>query len=165
MQPDRILIKCLKIASCMDHCWGKKKSHERKMREVELRHELDLQQLALELNQKDFTAQAKLQLAVDALKEFERFWVERMDHILQTRWISDGDKCTQLFFRSFKGLAVDMEIHQVFDHQGVIQTSSWEMIAKAATKFFSGILGQSEGIQDDHLRAIVNRQSKCIFGE
>lgn len=124
----------------MDRCWGKQKAHERKLEEAGLRQDLGQQQQALEDNPSDISVQARLQVAVEALKEFERAKVEWMDHILQARWISDGDKCTQLFFKSFKGLAREKEILQAFDEQGTIRTT-WEDIAEAATSFFRIFLG------------------------
>lgn len=131
------------------------------MRESILRVAVSRAQLELERHPQSLEVQMIRQAAIDALKQFELTKSSWMDYILQSRWISVGDKCSRLFFKSFKGMATELEIQQIFHGDGML-LESWFEIASTATDFFSDILGRSQDIQSGQLKEILSRLTRHL---
>lgn len=64
-------------------------------------------------------------------------WVEQ---ILLARWVADGDKGSQLFFKSFKSMASSKHIPAMLNAEGESLTA-WDEMATQAVNFFQDVLG------------------------
>lgn len=158
---DIILFRCLRKARRLDRWWGKKKAKERQLQRILLQERVRQAQLHLEADPQDLERQAVLQLALEDVSNLEAEKSAWMDFVMQSRWITGGEKCSKTFFQSFKGIAMDSEIHEILDNQGVIQ-KSWTRISEAASTFFSSILGESLSPEEDQMQQILERQQRQL---
>lgn len=72
---------------------------------------------------------------------------------MQARWLQDGDRCTKIFYKTFKSLANSKQIPALFDDAGNIATS-WDEMEKVTSTFFKSGLGESAHNPDaEHVRA------------
>lgn len=161
LSEDSILFQCLRKARRLDRAWGKQKARERRSCRRLLQDRVGRAQLQLETDPLDQLVQEELRDALDELTRLEEDKAKWVEFVLQSRWIKGGEKCSKTFFQSFKGLAVDSEIHEIFNHQGLLQ-QSWDGISEAATSFFSGILGETLSPSQEHLHLILDRQVRRI---
>jgi hypothetical protein len=95
-------------------CWGRWKAEERRKDETRLRQTLSDAQQELQRDVDLRQAQANHKNAADALRAFELERVKWMDQVMQQRWIQDGDKCTRVFFKSFRGLSASVNRDQLY---------------------------------------------------
>ncbi|CAM6090846.1 unnamed protein product [Calypogeia fissa] len=157
----KILDVCLRKAKKIVRCRGKRKALERRLRENILRDNFSRAQLGLEADPQSAEAQVQFQKTADSLQDFEREKARWVDETLQAWWISDGDKCSKIFFKTFKGLSMNTEIHQMYDGAGLVQ-KGWENIAGAANDFFINILDSSQGISEFHFERVLVEQKSRI---
>lgn len=68
-------------------------------------------QIALQLHPDSPSNQKELAEARDMLQSLETGAAAWVDQVMQARWVAEGDKCTKLFFKSFKSMASAKQIH------------------------------------------------------
>lgn len=161
---EAILFSCLRRARRLDRWWGKQKAQTRRRHRMLLHDQVRAAQIRLEENPADLDNQIALQNALDELSKMEEEKYSWIDFVMQSRWIQGGERCDKTFFQSFKGIAVDSEIPEIFDNQGTLQ-QSWEGISIAASNFFSGILGETLSPTEEILLPIIERQGRQISEE
>lgn len=118
-------------------------------------------QLCLEEDPDDAGAQMNVKIPDEALLTFCAAQANWAELVMQSRWVTEGDRGIKLFYKSFKSLATVKNIYELLDPEGNVKTS-WEDMADLTTKFFSsstlgsvpGIEGQSidPGLMDEVLR-------------
>lgn len=77
----------------------------------------------------------------EALLSFCASQVKWADFVIQSRWLVEGDQGTKLFYKSFKSLAAAKDIPELFNLDGMLETT-WEGMAHPVTKHFTSILGR-----------------------
>lgn len=142
--PFRTLNCCIKEAGRIDRCWGKRKARERRLRLERLQERLGRAQLALENSPDDDDCQMEVLAAGELLMEYSTHQARWVDFIIQSRWSTAGDRSTRLFYKFFKKLSSDKEIPELFNSNGVLNSScrSWAEMADISTSFFQNILGE-----------------------
>lgn len=56
-----------------------------------------------------------MEVARESLNNFILARVRLVDLVIQARWMADGDKGTQLFYKTFKGLAMAKDIPELLN--------------------------------------------------
>ena len=87
-----------------------------------------------------------------------------MDHVIQARWIEVEDKCSRLFFKTFKGMSTDTEIKEVLDSDGRLRRE-WDSIAEATKDLFLELLSTSQGLNAEQLQWVLEQQTKSLSVE
>lgn len=77
---------------------------------------------------------------MDAVEKERATWVEQ---ILQERWLAEGDRGTQLFFKTFKSMSTAKHIPALTTGDGR-QVTAWTEMADVTVNFFQQILGELE---------------------
>lgn len=139
-EAERILAACLKGARRIDRTWGKRRALERRQRREILQSWVTRAQLALERHPESGSLQHELAEARETLQALDVGLASWMDKVMQARWISEGDKCSKVFFKSFKSLASSKSIPALLNEVGET-VSSWEEMAETITTFFRNSFG------------------------
>lgn len=105
MDTETLFNSCLKSTRAIDRAWGKRKATERRAKLALLQSRLTVAQLALELHPEQIDLQQAVQIALENLTAFDKAKAEWVEQSIQSRWLADGDRCSKLFFKSFKGLS------------------------------------------------------------
>lgn len=138
--PSFTLYRCIREAGKIGRCWGKRQAKEKRHRVEILQNLLGTAQLLL--LEARILMIASLQLKVfearDLLLTFNATQAEWVDYIIKARWMSGGDRSTRLSYKSFKSLAADKGVPELFDPAGNL-VSSWEEMARISTAFFTNI--------------------------
>lgn len=82
-----------------------------------------------------------MSIASERLSHFDIEQAAWVDQIIQARWLEDSDRCSKMFFKSFKGLSASKQIRALFDKDGNIVTC-WEDMANVTSSFFKEGLGE-----------------------
>lgn len=94
----------------------------------------------------DPLCQQEAQEAKEALCLCEKVSASWVDQTIQARWLQNGDRCSKMFYKTFKSLANSKQIQtlfdRVFDEAGNIATS-WDEMENVASNFFKSGLGES----------------------
>lgn len=98
--------------------------------------------MSLERDPDNDLMQRKVFAASDSLPLFEKERADWVDQAIQARWLVDGDRCTTLFFKNFKGMAIAKQIPALIDDQG-LTANSWEEMADIVKNFFVKGLGEN----------------------
>lgn len=138
--PERILSRCLKGARKADRCWGKRRAKEKKQRQEILQARVQRAQLALEQNPDSIQHQLVLDQSREMLLALDKGLASWVDQVIQARWAADGDRCSKLFFKSFKSMASSKKIHSVLDSEGN-EANTWEEMAGTIEEYFRTTLG------------------------
>lgn len=99
--PEILLHKCLQNAAKLTCEWGQVQAKENRQTETDLREKVQNAQLTLEIDLQSPQAQEALELAKEAMKEFEVAKAKWSDHILQSKWVAEEEECTKMYFKSF----------------------------------------------------------------
>lgn len=70
-----------------------------------------------------------------------------MEQSIQARWLKDGDRCSKVFFKTFKGLSASKQIPTLFKEDDTLATS-WEEMADVVSNFFKKNLGESDTVTE-----------------
>lgn len=97
--------------------------------------------------------------SAEKIKEFESRKAEWADSIIQARWIKDGDKCSRLFFRSFKQMSKATELTAVISENGTI-LNRWEDMASEAVSHFEKLFSQVQDEDPASLEQVLDSQLK-----
>lgn len=143
-EPELTLSRCLKGARKADRCWGKRRAKEKKERQLLLQARVHRAQLELEAQPDSPTLQQALMEAKSMLQALDKGLASWVDQVIQARWAADGDRCTKIFFKSFKSLAYTKHIHSLLDQNGTEQTSLEEMAAVIEGLFHTTLGGQED---------------------
>lgn len=138
--PTNILKACTKEAGIIDRCWGKRKARERRIRLESLQDGLTCAQLRFEEDPSNAESQMKVLEAREHLLGFCANQAKWTDYVIQSKWLAEGDRGTKIFYKTFKSMATEKEIHELFSPEGLVETT-WEGMAKIATDYFSTNLG------------------------
>jgi hypothetical protein len=144
-------------ASKMVRCWGKQKAVERKKKENVLRQAVHCAQKELEVNIGSTSVQEELRVALEALQEFKEEHVKWVESITQETFLKDGDRCSKVYFKTFRGLASATEIHSIYNNARVLQTE-WLGIAQAAIEHFQNRMGKTQGVNRQQLDEVLLAQ-------
>lgn len=124
---------------------------------MQLRSALSAAQIALQTHPQDTSYQDDLHRTSEHLKEFEASKAEW----IKARWIQDGDKCSSLFFRSFKQMSKATEISAVINDDGAI-LRRWEDMAKEAVAHFEKLFSHVQEENPPALQQVLDSQMKSI---
>lgn len=139
----KLFFKCLEGTRKVDRCFGKRRVQQRKERIDRLQHCLASAQLALEGNPESLRLQQAVAEARVALEAFDKAKADWVDQILQEKWLTEGDRGTKMFHKSFKGLSSAKQIPALVDENGNAVTD-WTDMASVSIDFFKKVLGPSE---------------------
>lgn len=142
---EKVFQSCMKGTRILDRCWGKRRAVERRAHLTALQARLARAQLALEASPSDSILQQEVQVAVELLGSFEKDNATWVDQVLQERWISEGDRGTRLFFKSFKSMSKGKQIPALRADDGS-RITEWESMADLTVKFFQNTLGERSQI-------------------
>lgn len=138
--PHHTLQICIGEARKIDRCWGKRMAQERRLRLDALQNLVAEAQITLEGDPDNALHQTALQVARENLNSFNSAQARWVDSIIQARWIKAGDKSSQIFYHQFKDLASAKDIKELYDENGMLETT-WDGMARTTTAFFLNILG------------------------
>lgn len=114
---------------------------ERRARRDMLQTRLGRAQLAIEADLSNPAHQEELSTITELLNSLNSKQALWVDQVLQARWVSEGEKGSKLFFKSFQSMASSKHIPVMLAADGSSLTS-WDEMAVHAVNFFSNVLGR-----------------------
>lgn len=87
----------------------------------------------------------EVRLAREALLTFCAARANWADLVMQSRWLTDGDRGMKLFYKTFKGMTAAKEIDELLDEVGNVK-SSWDDLARISIEFFTNSIGNAPGV-------------------
>lgn len=101
---------------------GEKKADSKRAKEYELHHSYSRAHRALQNNPQSVTLQEDMYRESKSLANFEKQQADWMDTIIQARTIDSWERCTHLFFGSFKEPSKATKISALFDENNQLHT-------------------------------------------
>jgi hypothetical protein len=151
------LARGIRNSKKLTRCWGKRKAARRREKGARLRKCLGNAQLRLEQNPQLLEAQTELDHASDRVTEHDRQQDRWREEILQARYIEEGDKCSKIFFKSFRSLAKSTKLHEIYS-KGNLLLTDWTDIAKEAVDYFTELVGKAQDVDEECLRRVLEEQ-------
>lgn len=145
--------------------WGKHRRHHKRCEEKILRQRFEAAQLQLQSDCQNPIFQEELSEARVALQAYDIQQAKWMDDILQQRWIRGRDKCSQIFFSTFKKKSSEIEFFELLNIEGAI-LKDWEDIAdKIIAYFTNAFCTRKHGDQSSVFDSLLREQDARILAK